>query len=157
MDFSDQEATFGSLLGSVPNIRAHTNGVIVYKGYVVGEWGDTTWADPTYSVAKSMLSTVAAIVDYGMTIQQALEAGRFTKGSFEGCDVQIESLVPETVRDGLKARGHDLRVVPPRSGPFGYGQAVMSVPGGVHFGASEPRHDGAAIPEGAPAFTSSSR
>ena len=61
MDFSDQEATFGSLLGSVPNIRAHTNGVIVYKGYVVGEWGDTTWADPTYSVAKSMLSTVAAI------------------------------------------------------------------------------------------------
>jgi hypothetical protein len=33
---------------------------------------------------------------------------------------------------------------------FGYGQAVMSIPSGVHFGASEPRHDGAAIPEGAP-------
>ena len=61
MDFSDQEKTFGSLLGSVPNIRAHTNGVIIYKGYVVGEWGDNTWADPTYSVAKSMLSTVAGI------------------------------------------------------------------------------------------------
>ena len=61
MDFSDQEKTFGSLLGSVPNIRARTNGVIIYKGYVVGEWGDTSWADPTYSVAKSMLSTVASI------------------------------------------------------------------------------------------------
>ena len=61
MDFSDQEKTFGSLLGSVPNIRAHTNGVIIYKGYVVGEWGDNTWADPTYSVAKSMLSTVAGV------------------------------------------------------------------------------------------------
>jgi CubicO group peptidase (beta-lactamase class C family) len=61
MDFSDQEKTFGTLLGSVPNIRAHTNGVIIYKGYVVGEWGDNTWADPTYSVAKSMLSTVAGV------------------------------------------------------------------------------------------------
>ena len=61
MDFSDQERIFGSLLGSVPNIRAHTNGVVIYKGYVVAEFGDTTWADPTYSVAKSMMSTVAAI------------------------------------------------------------------------------------------------
>ena len=61
MDFSDQERIFGTLLGSVPNIRAKTNGLVIYKGYVVAEFGDTTWADPTYSVAKSMLSTVAAI------------------------------------------------------------------------------------------------
>lgn len=60
MDFSDQERIFGSLLGSVPNIRAKTNGLVIYKGYVVAEFGDTTWADPTYSVAKSMLSTVVA-------------------------------------------------------------------------------------------------
>jgi gamma-glutamyltranspeptidase / glutathione hydrolase len=100
---------------------------------------------------------VANIVDYGMTIQQALEAGRFTKGSFEGCDVQVESLVPEKTRDELKARGHDLRVVQPRSGTFGYGQAVMSGPGGVHFGASEPRHDGAAIPQAPPVFEAAAR
>ena len=100
---------------------------------------------------------VANIVDYGMTIQQALEAGRFTKGSFEGCDLQIESLVPEKTRDELKARGHDLRVVQPRSGTFGYGQAVMSGPGGVHFGASEPRHDGAAIPQAPPVFEAVAR
>ena len=61
MDFSDQERIFGSLLGSVPTRRAHTNGLVIYKGYVVAEFGDTTWVDPTYSVAKSMLSTVAAI------------------------------------------------------------------------------------------------
>jgi len=95
---------------------------------------------------------VANIADYGMTIQQALEAGRFTKGSFEGCDVQIEALVPDKTRAELKARGHDLRVVPPRTGTFGYGQVVMSGPGGVHFGASEPRHDGAAIPQAPPVF-----
>ena len=100
---------------------------------------------------------MANIADYGMTIQQALEAGRFTKGSFEGCDVQIESLVPEQTRDELKARGHELRVVQPRSGTFGYGQAVMSGPGGVHFGASEPRHDGAAIPQAPPVFEAVAR
>jgi CubicO group peptidase (beta-lactamase class C family) len=61
MDFSDQERIFGSLLGSVPPWRAHTNGVVIYKGYVVAEFGDTTFVDPTYSVAKSMLSTVTAI------------------------------------------------------------------------------------------------
>ncbi len=61
VDFSDQERIFGTMLGSVPNIRATTNGLVIYKGYVVAEFGDTTWADPTYSVAKSMLSTVAGL------------------------------------------------------------------------------------------------
>jgi len=61
MDFSDQEKIFGTLLGSVPTKRANTNGVVIYKGYVVAEFGDTTWVDPTYSVAKSMMSTVAAL------------------------------------------------------------------------------------------------
>lgn len=90
---------------------------------------------------------VSNIVDYGMTIQQALEAGRFVKNSFRGCDVNLEALIPATARDALKALGHDVRLVPPRTDTFGRGQAVMSTPNGVHFGASEPRHDGAAIPQ----------
>ncbi|HET7697194.1 MAG TPA: serine hydrolase [Vicinamibacterales bacterium] len=61
VDLSDQEKIFGSLLGSMPTRRAATNGVIIYKGFVAAEFGDTTWVDPTYSVAKSMLSSVAAI------------------------------------------------------------------------------------------------
>jgi gamma-glutamyltranspeptidase/glutathione hydrolase len=95
---------------------------------------------------------VSNIVDYGFTIQQALEAGRFTKGTFEGCDVEIEALVPESARAALTARGHVLKVAEPRSGTFGFGQAVMNGPGGVHFGASEPRHDGAAIPQAPDVF-----
>jgi gamma-glutamyltranspeptidase/glutathione hydrolase len=100
---------------------------------------------------------VSNIADFGMNIQEALEAGRFTKGSFTGCDVQIEALVPEKTRDELKARGHEIRVVQPRSGSFGYGQAVMSGPGGVHFGGSEPRHDGAAIPQAPAVFGTTER
>lgn len=60
-DFSDQQQTFGTPLGSLPTRRAATNGVVIYKGYVVAEFGDTNFVDPTYSVAKSMLSTVAGI------------------------------------------------------------------------------------------------
>ena len=47
----------------------------------------------------------------------------------------------------LTALGRQIGVVPLRSGVFGWGQAVMSDPSGVHHGASEPRHDGAAIPQ----------
>ena len=95
---------------------------------------------------------VANIADYGFTIQEALEAGRFTKGSFQGCDVDIEALIPEKVRQELTALGHQLDVANPRSGGFGWGQAVMGNASGVHYGASEPRHDGAAIPQFGPVF-----
>jgi CubicO group peptidase (beta-lactamase class C family) len=61
LDFSDQEATFGTRLGSMPTRRARTNGVVIYKGFVVAEFGDTSFVDPTYSVAKSMLATVAGV------------------------------------------------------------------------------------------------
>ena len=81
MDFSDQERIFGSLLGSVPTKRAKTNGLVVYKGYVVAEFGDTTWVDPTYSVAKSMMATVAGI---------ALREGK----------IALDEPVGKTVKDG---------------------------------------------------------
>jgi gamma-glutamyltranspeptidase/glutathione hydrolase len=90
---------------------------------------------------------VADIADYGFTIQEALEAGRFTKSSFQGCDVSVEHLVPERVRTELTALGHRITVPRPRSGTFGWGQAVMTDTAKVHYGASEPRHDGGAIPE----------
>ena len=100
-----------------------------------------------FNQAQAHAQFVANIVDYGMDIQEALEAGRFTKNTFSGADVNVEALVPESVRDELTALGHEVTVVPARTGTFGYGQAVMSDGSGVHFGASEPRHDGAAIPE----------
>jgi hypothetical protein len=60
-DFSTQEQQFGRLLGPIPKTRADTNGVIVRHGCLVAEFGDTAAVDPTYSVAKTMLSTTAAI------------------------------------------------------------------------------------------------
>jgi gamma-glutamyltranspeptidase / glutathione hydrolase len=99
-----------------------------------------------WNQAQAHAQFVAAIADFGMDIQQALEAGRFTKPTFDGCDVEVEGLVPTAVRDELASRGHRITTHGPRTSTFGYGQAVMSARGTQH-GASDPRHDGAAIPE----------
>ncbi len=107
-----------------------------------------------FNQAQAHAQFVAHIVDFGLDIQQALEAGRFTKRSFAGPDVEIEVHVPELVRRELEAMGHDVRVVGARSAAFGYGQAVLCDHAGVHFGASDPRHDGAAIPEAPAVFAS---
>ena len=105
-----------------------------------------------FNQAQAHAQFVSNVADFGLDVQEALEAGRFTKGSFEGCDVDVEELVPATTRSELAALGHEVTVVPPRSGTFGYGQAVMSNGAGVHFAGSEPRHDGEAIPEAPPVF-----
>jgi CubicO group peptidase (beta-lactamase class C family) len=66
-DFSDQEIVNGKLLASMPTERAGTNALIIRHGYIVGEFGETLRPDPTYSVAKSMLATVAGIaIDRGL-------------------------------------------------------------------------------------------
>lgn len=105
-----------------------------------------------WNQAQAHAQFVANIVDYGMTIQQALEAPRFTKPTFGGCDVEIEQGIPQDVQSELTKMGHQVEPVPSRTPEFGYGQAVMSNGTGVHFGASDPRHDGAAIPQPADVF-----
>ena len=110
-----------------------------------------------FNQAQAHAQFVADVADFGFNIQQALEAGRFRKDTFTGCHVSVEALVPASTRSELSALGHDVRVVAPRTGTFGYGQAVMSDPAGVHFGASEPRHDGATVPEAPPVFAPAGR
>ena len=60
-DFSTQEEIFGKMLGPLPADRAATNGIILKNGYIVAEWGDTKQPDPTYSAAKSFLSTILGL------------------------------------------------------------------------------------------------
>ena len=91
---------------------------------------------------------VSNVVDHGMNIQAALEAPRVTKLTFEGNDVIAESRIPEAVIRGLEAKGHEVEVCGAFSSLVGGGQSVMrDYAAGVNYGASDPRKDGAAIPE----------
>ncbi len=87
-------------------------------------------------------------VDYGMNIQAAMEAPRFTKSSAAGCDAMIETRVPPAVRDALGRMGHQLKEVGVFSTEMGRGQAVLhDARTRVNYGASDPRADGSAEPE----------
>ena len=57
-----------------------------------------------FNQAQAHAQYVSNIVDHGMNIQAAMEAPRFSKGSFAGCDLYIESRVPALVLAGLAAR-----------------------------------------------------
>ena len=94
---------------------------------------------------------VSNVVDHGLNIQAALEAARFTKDTFEGCDLEIEGRVPPAVRAELEGLGHKLEIRGVYSPHMGGGQAVLrDFAAGVNYGASDPRKDGEAIPEPAP-------
>jgi gamma-glutamyltranspeptidase / glutathione hydrolase len=96
---------------------------------------------------------VANVVDFGMNVQAALESARFTKGTFEGCDVSMESRIPIPVREELTRRGHVIKVVEPFSSTMGQGEAVVrDTQRKVNFAGSDPRCDGSAIPQNPPVF-----
>ena len=91
---------------------------------------------------------VSDIVDHRMNIQAALEAPRFTKKNFPGRDVEVESRVSAAAQAELAARGHQLKVGGFYDDSVGGGQAVLrDFAAGVNYGASDPRKDGAAVPQ----------
>jgi len=91
---------------------------------------------------------VADLADYKMNLQAAMEAPRFIKITFAGCDVKMENRFSQKTRDELKAKGHQIEVLGMFSSSVGGGQAVMrDFATGVNFGASDPRKDGEAIAE----------
>ncbi len=91
---------------------------------------------------------VSNIVDYGMNIQQALEAPRFTKKNSGGCDVSIEVRVPTATLQQLSERGHEIRIRREYTQEMGRGQAILhDSKTKTNYAASDPRADGEAIPE----------
>jgi gamma-glutamyltranspeptidase / glutathione hydrolase len=104
-----------------------------------------------FNQAQAHAQFVSNVVDFGMNIQEALEAARFTKRTFAGCDVDMEDRIPAGVREDLTKRGHQIVLHGDYSAVMGGGQAVeRDIATGVNYGASDPRKDGEAIPEASP-------
>jgi gamma-glutamyltranspeptidase/glutathione hydrolase len=94
---------------------------------------------------------VANIVDFGMNVQRAMEVPRFTKGTFEGCDLQMETGIPESVRLDLQKRGHLITPLNGYSSAMGNGEAVMhDRKRMVNFAGADPRTDSGAMPQNPP-------
>ncbi len=101
-----------------------------------------------YNQAQAHAQFVSYLVDHGMNIQAALEAPRFTKLNFGGCDVMLENRLPLETLEALRERGHRLEMEGEYSSWMGGGQAVLfDAKTGIKYGASSPQKDGAAVPE----------
>ena len=94
------------------------------------------------------VQVVMSTVDDRLDPQAALDRPRWYWHT--GRDVQVEpelvaTRAGEAAVDGLRRRGHDVRVVRETSA-FGYGQAIWRLPDGAGYVAgTEPRADGAAV------------
>jgi len=118
------------------------------------EWGDARIAFGIMGGANQPLAHaqfVSNVVDYGMNIQAALEAPRFTKRTAKGCDVSIEARVPEATLQQLSERGHQIAIRREYTQEMGRGQAILrDAKTNTNYAASDPRADGAAVPEPIP-------
>jgi len=91
---------------------------------------------------------VSNFVDYGMSLQGAMEAPRFEAEGAPGCNVAIEFRVPAATLQQLSERGHVVRMMREYEELMGRGQAILhDSKTGTNYAASDPRADGAAIPE----------
>ncbi|MGB2591662.1 MAG: gamma-glutamyltransferase family protein, partial [Candidatus Acidiferrum sp.] len=101
-----------------------------------------------WNQAQAHAQFIANIADFKMNIQAAVEAPRFRRIQFNGCEVVMENRFNGKVRDELTAMGHKIQVVGTFSSAVGGGQAVLrDFAAGINYGASDPRKDGQAIPE----------
>jgi len=95
------------------------------------------------------MQTLINMVDFGMNIQQAIEAPRWSSRSFPASpfphtmypgDMSVESRIPEATRQALIEKGHKLRVAPPWSLGSNGGIVVDAATGVLSAGA-DPRVD----------------
>ena len=83
---------------------------------------------------------VTNMLDYGMDVQQAIDAPRFF---FEGGQSVVETGTPAATIEGLKARGHTVLTAPT---PWGGAQTIkIDWDRGVLIAGSDPRKDGCAL------------
>jgi gamma-glutamyltranspeptidase / glutathione hydrolase len=93
------------------------------------------------------MQTLLNIVEFGMNIQQAIEAPRWSTRAFPASpfphtmhpgDLSVEARISETTQQVLIARGHKLRVDPPWSLGSNAGIVINSITGVLDAGA-DPR------------------
>lgn len=95
------------------------------------------------------MQTLINMIDFGMNIQQAIEAPRWSSRAFPASpfphtmhpgDMSVEDRIPEATRQALIARGHKLRVAPPWVLGSNAG-IILDVNTGVVSAGADPRVD----------------
>lgn len=110
-------------------------GFLTKEGKAIGPYG----VMGGFMQPQGHMQMVVNTVDYGMNPQASLDAPRWQWVA--GKTVEIESDADPTVIEGLRDRGHDVRVAEPGGG-FGRGQIIWRLPSGAYAAGSDKRADG---------------
>lgn len=98
----------------------------------------------SYGILHTTLQMLLNVVEFDADVQAAIEAPRFRV--WEDTRMQIESRVPEAVREELARRGHALEDIGDFSAQVGGGQGVMvDRETGARLAGADPRRDGYAL------------
>ena len=98
---TDLKQTFGArepnfnLLGPTQP-RAALNGLVVHRGYIVAEWGDTARTDMTHSVTKTFLTTVVGLA--------------WQRGMIRHVNNRVSGYFPTAEREELFGSEHNAKV-----------------------------------------------
>jgi gamma-glutamyltranspeptidase/glutathione hydrolase len=99
----------------------------------------------SFGIPQTIAQVLINLLDFGLNVQAAIEAPRVRLGAL-GRQVQIESRVPEAVREDLIARGHEVEVVGAWDILVGGMQAVaIDAATGLLMAGADPRRDGVAF------------
>jgi gamma-glutamyltranspeptidase/glutathione hydrolase len=98
----------------------------------------------SYGILQTTPQMLLNVVEFGMTVQEAIEAPRVR--AYRDRLVDVEGRVPAAVREGLAARGHQVNVLEDWSWVVGGGQGIRRDPeSGALQGGADPRRDGYAL------------
>lgn len=93
--------------------------------------------------AQGHVQMMQQLVDLQRNPQAAVDAPRFRVE--DGPVILLESHVPASVIDSLKACGHHIEIKPADSLDFGAAQLILRQTNGTYIAASDPRRDGQAV------------
>ena len=97
-----------------------------------------------YGIAQTTAQMLMHVLDFGMNVQQAIEAPRFK--CTIGRSVEMEGRFSPDVRNRLSSRGHDIVALEPWSRGVGGAQGIMvDQTAGTLSGGADPRRDGYAM------------
>ncbi len=89
--FGKREPLFKILGPTQP--RAALNGIVIHRGHVAAEWGDTARTDMTFSVAKTFLTTVTGLA--------------WSRGLIPNLDARVGEALPTAEREQLFGSAHN--------------------------------------------------
>ncbi|PUA39832.1 gamma-glutamyltransferase [Paenibacillus elgii] len=98
---------------------------------------------------QTQAALVTRIVDFGMPVQDAIEAPRWLHGRNWGStsnDLKLEGRISKSVQDELIRRGHPVKMIDDYTDAVGQSGVILIDPEtNVKFGGADPRGEGAAL------------